>query len=99
MIFTTDENLKLMNDICSEASNSIHYADGTFEVSSEIFYQLYTISIIHNGKCNFSYYKKILIRRCVDSFTQGIEVTICSIVHILVYCEIIWLRHRRVPAV
>ena len=41
---------KAMNDICSEASNSIHYADGTFEVSSEIFYQLYTISIIHNAK-------------------------------------------------
>ena len=50
MIFTTDENLKLMNEICSEASNSIHYADGTFDVSSELFYQLYTISVIYKGK-------------------------------------------------
>ena len=41
-------------------------------------------------ECNFSYYKKILIRRCVVLFTQGIEVTICSIEHILVYCVIIW---------
>ncbi|CAF1055049.1 unnamed protein product, partial [Brachionus calyciflorus] len=43
-IFTTEENLKLL-----EKSNC--FADGTFSVAPNLFYQVYTIHAFVNGRC------------------------------------------------
>ena len=44
IIFSTPSNIALLK------TNKIWYGDGTFAVAPEIFYQLYTLNIILNGK-------------------------------------------------
>lgn len=45
LIFTTDRNLSILN--CAEST----FVDGTFSVSPEIFYQIFTINSLLRNKC------------------------------------------------